>query len=314
MEVLPVSTSASTGEMTMPRLYLDSDMTDVDEVAVCGGLAVVSSRRSPAKETPNEDAAAVIPVDGQCGLLVVADGLGGVRSGDMASRFAVESLRDAVTDIDPGDEFLLRAAIVNGIEEANRRIMDTGIGAATTLAVLEVNGRHVRPYHVGDSTIVVVGGRGKVKWQTVSHSPVGFAVEAGILDEEEAMHHEDRHIVSNVVGSAEMRIEIGPEVRLASRDTVILASDGLLDNLTVDEIVARVRKGPLHEAVSRLAVDSRRRMTRPEEGQPSKPDDTTIVAFRKRRVLQRKRQSDPATSSQPVVPETGPAGEFSVTD
>lgn len=274
-----MSTADSTGEMTVTRLYLDSDMTDVEKVAVCGGLAVVSSRRSPIKETPNEDAAAVIPVNGQCGLLVVADGVGGVRSGDMAARLAVESLRDAVTD-DLGDEFPVRAAIVNGIEEANRRIMDTGLGAATTLAVLEVNGRDIRPYHVGDSTIVVVGGRGKVKWQTVSHSPVGFAVEAGVLDEEEAMHHEDRHVVSNVVGSAEMRIEIGPEIRLAPRDTVVLASDGLLDNLTIDEIIARVRKGRLDKAVRRLAVDSRRRMTCSEEGQPSKPDDTTIIAYR----------------------------------
>jgi serine/threonine protein phosphatase PrpC len=291
VEVSPVSNSASTSEMTTPRLYLASDMTDVDEVAVCGGLAVVSSRRSPVKETPNEDAAAVIPVDGQCGLLVVADGVGGVRSGDMASRLAVESLRDAVTDSSPGDEFLLRAAIVNGIEEANRRIMDTGVGAATTLAVLEVSGCHVRPYHVGDSTIVLVGGRGKLKWQTVPHSPVGFAIEAGILDEEEAMHHQDRHIVSNVVGSAEMRIEIGPEVRLAPRDTVVLASDGLLDNLTIDEIVARVRKGPLDKAVRRLAADSRRRMTCPEEGQPNKPDDTTIVAYRQVRVSPSSRES-----------------------
>ena len=117
-----MSRSASTSESTVPRLYLDSDMTEVDEVAVCGGLAVVSSRRSPAKETPNEDAAAIIPVNGQCGLLVVADGVGGIRSGDMASRLAVESLRDAVTD-DLGDEFPVRAAIVNGIEEANRRIL-----------------------------------------------------------------------------------------------------------------------------------------------------------------------------------------------
>jgi len=263
----------------MTRLYLDSDMADVEKVAVCSGSAVVSSRRSPAREPPNEDSAAVIHVNGRSGLLAVADGVGGMRSGDMASRIAVESLRDAVSG-DLGDEYPLRAAIVNGIEQANRRIMETCIGAATTLAVLEINGRDVRPYHVGDSTIVVAGGRGKVKWRTIPHSPVGFAVEAGILDEEEAMHHKDRHVVSNVVGSAEMRIEIGPEVRLASRDTVVLASDGLLDNLTIDEIVARVRKGPLPKAVRRLAADSRQRMTCPEEGLPSKPDDTTIIAFR----------------------------------
>lgn len=264
---------------TRPVCNLDSDMTGVEQVRVCSGLAVVSSRRCPGKDQPNEDAAAVIPIDGESGVLVVADGLGGLGSGDMAARLAVESLRDAVEG-HLGGELPLRAAIVNGIEAANRRIMETGLGAATTLATLEVNGRLVRPYHVGDSMIVVAGGRGKIKWQTVSHSPVGFAVEAGMLDENEAMDHEHRHIVSNVVGSADMRIEIGPEYRLAPRDTVVLASDGLADNLTTDEIVARVRKGPLDEAVQTLAADSRQRMIYQEDGQPSKPDDATIIAFR----------------------------------
>ena len=115
--------------------------------------------------------------------------------------------------------------------------------------------------------------------------PVGVdlvVVQSGLLDEQEALHHDERHIVSNVVGAVDMRIEIGPEVELARRDTLLLATDGLLDNLTPEEIVEMVRKGPLGPAARRLAAVARARMERPEGGRPSKPDDLTFVLFRRR--------------------------------
>ena len=128
--------------------------------------------------------------------------------------------------------------------------------------------------------ILVTGQRGKVKQQTVSHSPVGYAVESGLLDENEAVHHEDRHIVSNVVGSSDMRIEIGPHLELAARDTVVLATDGLFDNFYVEEIIGRMRTGHLDDVVQRLANEGRERMVHPCEGCPSKPDDMSFIVFR----------------------------------
>ena len=79
--------------------------------------------------------------------------------------------------------------------------------------------------------ILAIGQKGKIKLQTISHSPVGLAVESGHLDESEAMHHEQRHVVSNVVGDQTMRIEVGAKLMLAPRDTVLLSTDGLFDNL-----------------------------------------------------------------------------------
>ncbi len=128
--------------------------------------------------------------------------------------------------------------------------------------------------------ILVVGQRGKLKLQTVPHSPVGYAVEAGLLDEKEAIHHEDRHLVSNIVGSPEMTIEVGRTLKLRPRDTVVLGSDGLFDNLHVEEITEIVRKGPLAAAASALADICRRRMDEPEPGRPSKPDDLTFLVYR----------------------------------
>jgi serine/threonine protein phosphatase PrpC len=263
------------------KLYLHQDMEQSQRHAIAGGSAAIYTARCPASETPNEDAAALIPCDGQSGILAVADGLGGARAGDHAATLAVQALATAVERAFQS-AVMLRTAVLDGFEAANRAVQALGVGAATTLAVAEIQEDTVRPYHVGDSMILIAGGRGKIKLQTTSHSPVGFAVEAGLLDEREAMHHADRHLVSNVIGSAEMRIEIGSALRLAPRDTLLLASDGLFDNLHIREIVDRLRRGPLDAAVERLARDSTRRMKRPEPDQPSKPDDFTVIAFRRR--------------------------------
>jgi serine/threonine protein phosphatase PrpC len=206
--------------------------------------------------------------------------VGGDRGGEQASRVAVEAVWTALERASREGE-VLRTAILNGIESASGAVSALGLGAATTLAAVEFQDFSVRPYHVGDSMILVVGQRGKIKLQTVSHSPVGFAVEAGVLGEAEAMHHEDRHLVSNVLGAPDMRIEMGSTIELAARDTVLIASDGLADNLRLEEIVERVRTSPIRDVANRLAEDTRRRMDQPREGEPSKPDDLTFVGFRR---------------------------------
>jgi serine/threonine protein phosphatase PrpC len=138
----------------------------------------------------------------------------------------------------------------------------------------------IRPYHVGDSAILLVGSRGRIKMQTVSHSPVGYAIQAGILDEDEAISHADRHLVSNVIGTPESHTEVGARRLMNQRDTVVMGSDGLFDNLYLAEIADIVRKGPLLDAAHRLAEIATRRMANVDDHQPSKPDDLTFALFR----------------------------------
>ncbi len=257
----------------------DEEMEEARLVPLAGGRAALFSVRSPDKDGPNEDGAALLPAAGGRGVLVVADGMGGRPAGATASATALGCLHESVGAAG-ADEASLRAAILDGFEQANRRILDLGLGAGTTLAVAELADGRLRPFHVGDSGILVVGQRGKLKLQTVMHSPVGYAVEAGVIDEEEALHHEHRHIVSNLVGSPDMRIEVGSPRRLRARDTVLLASDGLLDNLGLHEIVDTIRSGPLERVAEELAGAARRRMLEPRDGAPSKPDDCTFVLYR----------------------------------
>ena len=248
-------------------------------IEVAAGEAVIASFRSPEKDGLNEDAAVVVAVDDEHAVFAVADGVGSTRSAHEASQAVV----DALAEITQRSGTVSRAAIVDGIELANRRVRDAGAGAATTVAVIELNVATVRPIHVGDSGVLVVGQRGRLRLQTMPHSPVGYAVEAGVMDEGEAMHHEDRHIVSNVIGSDDMRIEIGGTLRLARRDTVVLATDGVFDNLHLDELIEFVRAGPLMDAATRVMTAVRHRMVAPREGEPSKPDDTTLILYRRKR-------------------------------
>jgi serine/threonine protein phosphatase PrpC len=290
--VLPLSARAPAlgGRRKRPKLaqslvVAEGMMESAVLVEIAGGTAAVFSTRSPQKTTPNEDVAAALQVSASHGVLAVADGLGGHAGGERASRLAVETVQQTIhvaTELsdDPHQVDPLRPAILDGIEGANEVVRRLGTGAATTLVLVEIRDRVVRPYHVGDSAILLVGQRGKLKFQTIAHSPIGYAVEAGLIDEKDAIHHAERHMISNVIGSPEMRIEIGPAIEMAARDTLVLASDGLLDNLLPAEIVELVRTGPLDKAVDDLVAVATERMNAPDRATPSKPDDLTIVAFR----------------------------------
>jgi len=264
------------------NLYFEHEMQadEAEPHRIAGGRAVVFSTRAPDKETANEDSAGVIPYGDDAAALVVADGMGGGRGGAQASSTALRALRAALDEAERHG-WKLRNAILNGIEAAHGAVRALGIGAATTLTVVEVGDGCVRPYHVGDSMVIVVGQRGKLKLQTISHAPVALAVEAGVLDQAEAMYHEDRHLVTNMIGLPEMRIEVGPVIQLAARDTVLLASDGLFDNLHLDEIVTHIRTGKLTATAADLAAEARQRMNEPADDRPSKPDDLTFVLFRR---------------------------------
>lgn len=245
------------------------------------GQVVVFTHRSPAKETGNEDCAALIPYDETNGVLVIADGLGGQPGGSTASNLAVRRLKTSIEKA-AQEQTPLREAILDGIERANQDIQAQGSGAATTIAIVEIQSDRMRPYHVGDSMILLCGQRGKKKLQSVAHSPVGYAVESGMLDVDEAVHHEERHLVSNVVGAPDMRIEIGAAMRIATRDTLILASDGLFDNLYLDEIVEVIRKGDLQNSAQQLLALTRERMKATQPGLPSHPDDLTFILYRRK--------------------------------
>lgn len=256
------------------------DVPELLKLEAGGGQLIAYTARSPDKDTENEDTVAAIPYGPDAIVLVVADGAGGLPLGRQASRLAVTTLEQSL-QVAMSETMLLRTAILNGIDEANKAVQALGGGSATTLTVVTIEGLLARAYQIGDSEALIVGQRGRVKAQTLPHSPTGFAVEAGFLDQREALHHAERHLVSNLLGTADMRIDMGASVQLSPRDTVLLASDGLTDNIHIEEIIELIRKGPLEKAVQSLTRLANRRMTGEARTQPSKPDDLSVILFRK---------------------------------
>tara|TARA_R110002049_G_scaffold4601_1_gene31672 strand:+ start:60053 stop:60886 length:834 start_codon:yes stop_codon:yes gene_type:complete len=265
------------------EVFVESDTESAKRFDAAIGSVMAMCRRCPGKIEPNDDSAAVIESADESIVLVVADGVGGCPLGYKASSIAVHSVAEFVDAAEPGTD--LRPAILDAIESANREILDLGIGAATTISVVEISresqtgSRRARVYNVGDCMTMVVGQRGALKWKSTPHSPVGYAVESGLMDESEAMSHDERHIVSNLVGSPTMHIEVGPTIPLAARDTIVVASDGLFDNAHINEVVDLSRCGQLEKRMSALAQLATDRMHGSDEVVTGKPDDLTMLLF-----------------------------------
>ncbi len=258
--------------MKQSGIYIQANLEKPEHFELSGAELCVVSRPGYEGES-NQDSAWFAELD-EGVVMAVADGAGGVRRGGDASVQAVRALEEALGQ---RKKRPLRERILSGFEEANRRVMD--MSSATTLTVVQCSEGNVRCYNTGDSAALMTGQRGKIKLYTVAHSPTGYALEAGVITEDEALEHDDRHLVSNMLGSDAMRVEMGMPRGVDERDTIVLGTDGLFDNLSSQEIVEIVRTGPITEAAVGLLEAVERRMSGEQEG-PSKPDDLTFFVVR----------------------------------
>ena len=202
------------------------------------------SARSPDKDTANEDCAGWIELSRDSWVFIIADGLGGYTAGDTASQRAVTIILKQLGKKGSGDD--VRSAILTGIDQANTALLKSGTGGATTLIVVELNKGAIRTYHIGNTTTLVTGQRGQLMFETVSDSPavpgsMESMKETGISAEADAVTRRVRQPGSNVLGSEEMRLEMGPRIILSNFDTVIMASNGLLDNLSRQAVIDTIK-------------------------------------------------------------------------
>ena len=184
-------------------------------------------------------------MDQSQGLFAVADGMGGHAAGEVASRLAIDTLREATTRDTPGRSMVstddagawLREAVV----EANRRIWDSirlheeQRGMGTTVVALLRNGDDAVIGHVGDSRLYLLRG-GTLHRMTSDHSWVNEQVKLGLLSDDEAQRHPMRNIVTRALGS---RPEVVVDLVTAGvlpGDVFVLCSDGLNTMLSDDEI------------------------------------------------------------------------------
>jgi len=186
-------------------------------------------------------------------LLVVADGLGGHRGGEVASRIAVGTLGQLCIESEGDARTRLALAIERANAEIHRRATKNrdlkGMGT-TVVAVLLRRGGPAVVAHVGDSRLYRLRD-GQLAALTEDHSVVQLLLRDGAITPEEALEHPKRNQILRALGVhdetepdlAELDVEIG--------DTLLLCSDGLYGMLPEDDLKALAERAPdPHTAVA----------------------------------------------------------------
>lgn len=183
----------------------------------------------------NEDA---LLVEGP--LYAVADGMGGHRAGEIASRVAIEELLANA----PGRNDA--KALARAVRAANRAVIEsaeksrTRTGMGTTLTAAFVDGLDVSIAHVGDSRAYLLHD-GQLSRITEDHSMVADLVRQGSISEEEARFHPQRSVITRALGSDPNMAADVYELTASPGDRLLLCTDGLtgmLEDAYIAEILA----------------------------------------------------------------------------
>ena len=195
----------------------------------------------------NQDALLIQP-----GLYGVADGMGGHKAGDIASRMAVLMLGRVLEDAQPS-EALLRG----GLEEINELVYEQQAqderlsGMGTTMTVIWEADDFVLLGHVGDSR-AYLRRDGVLKQISEDHSMVNEMVRQGLLTKEMAARHPYRNVITRAIGTD---LNVTPDIlRLNKRkgDQWLICTDGLTGYVSDEEIAAALNKLPMDDAAELL--------------------------------------------------------------
>jgi PPM family protein phosphatase len=236
------------------------------------------------QRTANEDC---LFVDPENQLMLVLDGMGGHRAGEVASRLAMETIADffkghangsdveknLFEDYDHSFTFhtnLLRQATFT----ANRVVLEKSlekedfVGMGCTVAGMVVRDFSVSVINVGDSRLYLIR-NGTIEQVSKDHTLAEDQVERGIMSREEARESQLKHILSSVIGvDTRIRVHID-ELTVLPGDIFLLCSDGLTAVMTDEEILDEIVKTTIgQETLDRLIsiVNGR-----------GGPDNTTLV-------------------------------------
>lgn len=183
-------------------------------------------------------------IDAEIGLYVLADGMGGAKAGETASRMAVETVSEHILTAPNRDSQALLAAV----EEANRRVLEAASGdpalegMGTTLVVALEVGEDLCIASVGDSRAYLMTESGlrpvteDQSWVNEVGRPLG-------LDEDALRSHPMRHVLTMAIGAGAPLAINSYSLRLQPREMLLMSSDGLHGVVEQDRIESILRDG-----------------------------------------------------------------------
>lgn len=221
------------------------------------GLTDVGNVRSQ-----NQDAFRIVELGRDALLAVVCDGMGGAKSGNVASRLASEVFSEEVkrsfsADLTPDEaEQMLRAAakLANISVFEQSQLSEDYAGMGTTLVAALTYPRATLVLNIGDSRAYLINADG-VRCITRDHSVVEMMVQRGELTPEQAKTHPSKNLITRAVGTEEtvfsdvFRVETEPE------DCILLCSDGLSNQMADQEILFEVVHGARRDDCCRRLLE-----------------------------------------------------------
>jgi serine/threonine protein phosphatase PrpC len=223
----------------------------------------------------NEDYCLIEP---ELGLYVLADGMGGAKAGERASRMAVDTVAEMVLLAQHRDSQVL----ISAVEEANRRVLQAahsdpsleGMGTTLVAALEMEDGLSIAS--VGDSRAYLLDNEGfraitdDQTWVNEVGRPLG-------LDEESLRNHPMRHVLTMAIGASSPLTVNYYSIRLGAGALVLICSDGLHGVLEGPQLEGILRGGlngtPLQESCRQLIEAAKN---------AGGPDNVTCVLIRKR--------------------------------
>lgn len=190
----------------------------------------------------NEDACFVIPGHD---VYIVADGVGGNNSGEVASRTAVSEIAEFINENDLSvcdDTEAIFESLSKAVSIANDKIYQMGMesaenrGMATTVVMVYIRGLDAYVANVGDSRAYLMR-KGRLKQLTNDHTYVNELVRKGVITKDEAEHHKQKNVITKALG-AEYFVE--PDfykIGLNKNDIIMLCSDGLYGEVDDAQII-----------------------------------------------------------------------------
>ncbi len=220
-------------------------------------------------------------------VLVVADGMGGHASGEIASKMAVDVIKGFFDGTDDRDEPVIGAyreeysektnAIGSAVRLANMAIYEAAQsnpawqGMGTTLSAVVLDNKRLSIAHVGDSRVYLVRA-GNIMQLTDDHSIVQEQVRRDLLTQEEAETSQMKHVLTRALGIAsDVTVDLD-ELTIADGDALVLCTDGLTNMVSDDDILSVVLSDDNPAAACERLVDM-------ANGNGGQDNITIIVAY-----------------------------------
>ena len=183
-------------------------------------------------------------------LFIVADGMGGHKAGDTASRFTVETIKTLIEQSQEKDAI----SVINSLLLQKASESEDYYGMGTTLVIATIYDNVLRVANVGDSRLYVIDDN-DITQITRDHSLVEEMVLAGQLSKSEARTHARKNVITRAIGGEE---QVEPEmfsIDLKENSKILMCSDGLTNMLEDAEILSIVRNNANIEDAARLLID-----------------------------------------------------------